>query len=59
MKYIPLNDTIVKGSHGRINTDPEQYPIIVSQKKQILKKNYIEAIEVFDILKAHLGINNN
>ncbi len=56
MKYIPLNDSLVKGSHGRINTDPINFPIIISQKKQLLKKNCIEAIEVFDILKEHLGV---
>lgn len=56
MKFIPLDDTIVKGSHGRINTDPENYPIIVSQKKQVLTKDSIEAIEVFEILKQHLEI---
>lgn len=56
MKYIPLNANLVKGSHGRINTDPKNYPIIVSQKKNILTKNYIEAIEVFNILKDHLEL---
>lgn len=57
MKYIPLNANLVKGSHGRIDTHLDNYPIIASKKKQILMKNCIEPIEVFDILKKHLGIN--
>lgn len=56
MKYIPLNDTLVKGSHGRIDIEPDNYPIIVTQKKDLLTKNFIEAIDVFDILLEHLKI---
>lgn len=59
MKYIPINDNIVKGSHGRINTNPENYPIIITQEKQFLTKDCIESIEVFDVLKEHLEINKN
>ena len=59
MKYIPLNDTIVKGSHGRINTNPKNYPIIVTQKKHLLRSNLIEATEVFSILLEHIKMTKN
>lgn len=52
MDVIPLDATLIKGSHGRIGI-PETYkPIIVTDKENDIKN--INATDVFDIIWNHL-----
>ncbi len=52
MDVIPLDATLIKGSHGRIGV-PEAYkPIIVTDEKNDIKN--INATDVFDIIWQHL-----
>nr|YP_010478808.1 hypothetical protein N4K71_pgp086 [Neustupella aerophytica]UVI61113.1 hypothetical protein [Neustupella aerophytica] len=55
MNLIPLNASLVKGSHGRITTDSNNYPIIVSQKKDLISEEFIKTIDVFKIIMQHLN----
>ena len=52
MDVIPLDATLIKGSHGRVNVSPEFYPLIISSEK--LQKTDIKAVDVFDIIYSHL-----
>nr|YP_010478526.1 hypothetical protein N4K87_pgp086 [Chlorobotrys sp.]UVI60831.1 hypothetical protein [Chlorobotrys sp.] len=54
MNFIPLDSSLVKGSHGRIPNDPNKYPILVSQKKHLLLEGPINATDVFKIILRHL-----
>ncbi|MBO9612385.1 MAG: alkaline phosphatase family protein [Dyadobacter sp.] len=52
MDVIPLDATLVKGSHGGINIPKEYYPIIVTDKAA--EKPELEAVDVYDVIWKHL-----
>lgn len=54
MDVIPLDATLIKGSHGRITEESRDRPMIISRQKNLLPKETIEATEVFDLMLAHL-----
>ena len=52
MDVIPLDATLIKGSHGRIGSAPKFHPIIITDKK--LNYKNITAVDVFDIIYEQL-----
>jgi predicted AlkP superfamily pyrophosphatase or phosphodiesterase len=54
MDVIPLDATLIKGSHGRINTPASAHPILVTD--QALTKKEILPTEVYDVIGSYLGI---
>ncbi|MNL73018.1 hypothetical protein D3C87_1984250 [compost metagenome] len=52
MDVIPLDATLVKGSHGGINTPKEYYPICITE--QVSEKTELEAVDVYDVIWNHL-----
>lgn len=51
MDVIPLDATLVKGSHGSINVPKEYYPVLVTE--EALNKE-IQAVDVYDVIWQHL-----
>jgi predicted AlkP superfamily pyrophosphatase or phosphodiesterase len=54
MDVIPLDATLVKGSHGRRPADPADYPVLISQQSGLLSNPLIEATDVYHVLKRHV-----
>ncbi|MBQ4914537.1 alkaline phosphatase family protein [Maribacter sp. MMG018] len=54
MDIIPLNANLIKGSHGRIPEDTEDYPIFISNMGHLVQKEKMEGIEVCDLIKNHV-----
>ncbi len=54
MDIIPLDATLVKGSHGRIPEDKADYPILITDQINSSFKDDIEATDVYTILKEHV-----
>ena len=52
MDVIPLDASLVKGSHGRISVKDEYKPVLISSSKQ--SADTINAEEVFNIMWRHL-----
>ena len=52
MDVIPLDATLVKGSHGSISAPKEFYPICITD--QPLKQKELKAIEVYEVIWKHL-----
>ncbi|MDP4212476.1 MAG: alkaline phosphatase family protein [Bacteroidota bacterium] len=48
MDVIPLDATLVKGSHGSLATAPDYYPVLISD--QAMDTDGIEATDVYDII---------
>ncbi len=48
MNVIPLNASLVRGSHGTINIDEDYYPILAQNTEN---KKVIEATDIFQIIK--------
>jgi predicted AlkP superfamily pyrophosphatase or phosphodiesterase len=56
MDVIPLDATLVKGSHGRQPADKKDWPLIVSEKPDLLTTKQIESTNVYQLLLRHLGV---
>ncbi|GAB3532447.1 alkaline phosphatase family protein [Pontibacter brevis] len=55
MDIIPLDATLIKGSHGRIPEDKSEWPVLLTKSKQALPQD-IQAVDVFNIILSHLQV---
>jgi predicted AlkP superfamily pyrophosphatase or phosphodiesterase len=55
MDVIPLDATLVKGSHGRADVNDDG-PLIVSKQREMIGADSIDSTGVHDIILTHLGI---
>jgi hypothetical protein len=51
MDVIPLDATLVKGSHGRRPADTQDWPVFITSQPEILGAKEIESTDVFQILQ--------
>jgi len=54
MDLIPLDASLVKGSHGVRSHDSKNHPIILSRRTELLNSPIIEATDVYEIIKQHI-----
>jgi predicted AlkP superfamily pyrophosphatase or phosphodiesterase len=54
MDVIPLDATLVKGSHGRRPANPGDYPILILEKQGQLPKSEIESTEIYPTIKQRV-----
>jgi predicted AlkP superfamily pyrophosphatase or phosphodiesterase len=52
MDVIPLDATVIKGSHGRINTPASFHPVLIAD--QAYSKNELMPTDVYDVIWQHL-----
>ena len=57
MDVIPLDATVVRGSHGRPGASPDG-PLIMSRQKTSIPAGPIASTDVYAILLRHLGLGN-
>jgi predicted AlkP superfamily pyrophosphatase or phosphodiesterase len=50
MDVIPLDATLVKGSHGRQPADKRDWPVFITSQSEILGAKQIESTDVFQLL---------
>jgi predicted AlkP superfamily pyrophosphatase or phosphodiesterase len=50
MDVIPLDATLVRGSHGHLTTDIERSPLLITQQQDLSTSQQIEAKEVFNLI---------
>jgi predicted AlkP superfamily pyrophosphatase or phosphodiesterase len=55
MDVIPLDATLIKGSHGRINTPSSSHPVLIPDIK--LEKNELQPTDVYEVIWQHLTQN--
>lgn len=53
MDIIPLDATLVKGSHGRIPEDKGEWPLLLTKNPDVAPAE-VQATDVFNIILAHL-----
>jgi predicted AlkP superfamily pyrophosphatase or phosphodiesterase len=53
MDVIPLDPTLVRGSHGRIIDDPARGPLVISSEPKLLPDGPIAATAVKNLILAH------
>ena len=54
MDVIPLDATLVKGSHGRRPADKKDWPVFITSQPEFLGAKQIESTDVYQILQGHL-----
>jgi len=56
MDVIPLDASLVKGSHGHIPSSPEDWPVLITQQADLLDIEQLTAPDVYQVLTQHLQI---
>ncbi len=54
LDIIPLNATLIKGSHGVVPEEKDDYPIFITNKREIALAQNILATDVYSLLKKHV-----
>lgn len=54
MDVIPLDATLVKGSHGRVHDLPDDGPLLISSEPSLLPHGPMHASDVKELILAHL-----
>ncbi|HYG36888.1 MAG TPA: alkaline phosphatase family protein, partial [Clostridia bacterium] len=54
MDVIPLDATLVRGSHGRRPENQLEWPVLIASQPQSVTKPVIESTEIFEILHRHV-----
>lgn len=54
MDVIPLDATLVKGSHGSRPRDSRDYPVIISQQRELLPSPTVAPAAVYGVIKQHV-----
>lgn len=54
LDVIPLDPTLIKGSHGCYPPTKEQGPLLITKQSQLLPEEQLEATNVYDIIFNHL-----
>ncbi|HZR20606.1 MAG TPA: nucleotide pyrophosphatase/phosphodiesterase family protein [Verrucomicrobiae bacterium] len=53
LNVIPLDPSLVRGSHGCRPADAREWPVLITSRKEVLPKEGIGAGEVFDVLRRY------
>ena len=56
LDVIPLDATLVRGSHGRIPDDPAHGPLLITRQTDLLPDHDVAATDVHDLILRHLGV---
>jgi len=54
MDVIPLDASLVKGSHGRVTVDAEEGPVFVSSEKRLTPDGPVAATDVKSLILGHV-----
>ena len=54
MDVIPLDAHLVKGSHGICPSSPKEYPLLITERADLLPGFTIAATQVYDIIKRQV-----
>ena len=54
MDVIPLEATLVKGSHGRVPENPADFPIFISSRRELVPNGKVESTDVYHLIKRHV-----
>lgn len=55
MDVIPLDVSLVRGSHGAMNTNPSHGAMLISQQKHLVETNTIQPTDICSLILTHLG----
>jgi predicted AlkP superfamily pyrophosphatase or phosphodiesterase len=56
MDVIPLDASLIRGSHGRIPDDPSKGPMLMTSRPELLPDGDVAATDVHDLILRHLEV---
>ncbi|HEY4652105.1 MAG TPA: alkaline phosphatase family protein [Pontibacter sp.] len=56
MDVIPLDATLVKGSHGRVPEDKGEWPVLLTKRRELVPQTELLATDVFEVILQHLQV---
>lgn len=56
MDIIPLDATLIKGSHGRLPEERAEWPVLLTKNRNIKLPAIIQATDVYHLILSHLNI---
>jgi predicted AlkP superfamily pyrophosphatase or phosphodiesterase len=59
MDIIPLKAELVKGSHGRVPEETDDYPVFISTAKNGVPSGPVSAVEVYTLIEKHILDDNS
>ncbi len=54
MDVIPLDASLIRGSHGRLSDKSDEGPILMTTEPKLLKDSTVKAVDVFGVILDHL-----
>jgi predicted AlkP superfamily pyrophosphatase or phosphodiesterase len=57
LEVIPLDATLVRGSHGRLTDRPEEGPLLMTTEPGLLSRDTLKAEGVFDLILDHIFLS--
>ncbi len=51
MDLIPLDASLVKGSHGRIPESPSEYPVLITQSQSAVGETNLKSTDIYRLVK--------
>ena len=54
MEVVPLDASVVKGSHGLRNERAEDRPMVITNSPDLLGEDALAATDVYDVMLRHL-----
>ena len=54
MDVIPLDASLVRGSHGQRPTRPDEWPVLISANPELVPKHSLESTGVFEVIQKHV-----
>ena len=54
MDVIPLDPSLVRGSHGRPADDPAEGPLVIGSHAELLPDGVIDAVDVKDLILRYV-----
>jgi predicted AlkP superfamily pyrophosphatase or phosphodiesterase len=53
MDVIPLDASLVRGSHGRCPENKNEWPVLISSRNDLVNSESVDASEVYELLRRH------
>ncbi len=54
MDVVPLDASLVRGSHGVTPANPAEWPLLISSRSDLLPRSAINSTDVFEVLRNHV-----
>jgi hypothetical protein len=58
MNVIPLDATLVQGSHGRHPTEESDLPIVLAEDARLISKPRIDSTAIYELIRQMVLENN-